>query len=148
MSLPPPSEGVTTVAAATLPFALTVKLVDATPVAPAVGPVSVTAVAADDVAVYVIVAGFVSDWLFVTEIVFAPTLDGVYVNVCAVDVPSGIVTLVGVNVPPAPPSDGVTTVAAATLPFALTVKFVDAAPTAPVVGPVSVTAVAAPDADV
>jgi hypothetical protein len=39
--------------------------------------------------------------LFVTDIVFAPALDAVYVNVCAVDVPRGIVTLVGVNVPPA-----------------------------------------------
>ena len=41
-----------------------------------------------------------------TLIVFVPVEAGVYVNVCATDVPANA-SEVGVNVPPAPPSDGV-----------------------------------------
>jgi hypothetical protein len=51
-------------------------------------------------------------------------------------------TLTGVKVPPAPPSFGVTVTVPVIKPLAATVKLVDAALVAPLVGPLSVTAVA------
>ena len=47
------------------------------------------------------------------------------------------------NVPPCPPSEGVTTTAAAKEPFTDAVNVPDGLPTAPAVGPVIETAVAA-----
>ena len=85
--------------------------------------------------------GFVSEPLFVTDIVFVPALAGVYVNV-PVGVPLLMDTVVGVNVPPPPPSDGVTTTVPVIAPFAPMLKFDDATPTVHVVGPVSVVDVA------
>ena len=69
---PPPSLGVTTTVPVIAPFAPTVKLVLATPTTPLDGPVSVVAVAALELAVYVRLAGLLSPPLFVTLIVFAP----------------------------------------------------------------------------
>ncbi len=75
-----------------------------------------------------------------TEITFAPKDGGVYVKVSVEVVVS--VTVEGVNVPPAPLSLGVTTTDPATDPFEPTVKFVEAFPNAPEVGPERVIAVA------
>ena len=74
-------------------------------------------------------------------IVFTPVEAGVYVNV-PVGVPLLIATVVGVNVPPAPPSAGVTVTVPVIVPFAPTVKFVDATLTVPDDGPDRVVAVA------
>jgi hypothetical protein len=93
-------------------------------------------------AVYVIVTGSVNPPLLVTAIVLAPVLAGVYVNVPVGD-PVVRFTEVGVNVPPAALSFGVTiTVPVMAPPFGDTpnVKLVDATLTVPVVGPVTVTA--------
>jgi hypothetical protein len=59
-----------------------------------------------------------------TEIVFVPVLLGVYVKV-AVGVPELILTLVGVNVPPAELSLGVTTTVPVIAPSAAIVKLVE-----------------------
>lgn len=56
--------------------------------------------------------------------------------------PLEMMTLVGVNVPPALLSLGVTVTGAVSVPLAPTVKFVDGTPVFPLVGPVRVTAVA------
>lgn len=58
-------------------------------------------------------------------------------------VPEEMLTEVGLNVPPPPPEEGVTTTVPVIVPFAPTVKFVEAEFTSPEVGPVNVTAVAA-----
>jgi hypothetical protein len=138
---PPPSAGVTITVPVITPFAPTVKFVDATPLTPVVGPVNVIAVAAE-VETYEILDGSDNDPLFVTLSVLVPVEAGVYVNVPVGD-PLEILTVVGVNVPPLPASDGVTTTVPVIVPFAPTVKSVDATPVTPVVGPDSVTAVAA-----
>jgi hypothetical protein len=102
-------------------------------------------VSAVAVTVYVIALGFVNDPLFATLIVFGPVLTAVYVKVA-----DGLavvkLTVAGLNVPLAPPSDGVTVTAEATVPPVgdrATVKFEDAVFTTPEVGPVNVNAVAA-----
>jgi hypothetical protein len=92
-------------------------------------------------------AGVVNPPLLVAEIVRAPVVDGVYVKV-AVGVPALILTVVGLKVPPAPPSDGVTTTVPVIAPLAPTKKFVEARLTVPVVGPLIVTAVAGTGLDV
>ena len=78
--------------------------------------------------------------MFVAPITIVPTAAGVKVNV-PVGVPALMLTVVGVNVPPAL-LVGVTTTVPVMLPLAPTVKFVDATPVTPVVGPVKVMAVA------
>ena len=62
----------------------------------------------------------------------------------AVGVPELIATDAGENVPPAPPSLGVTVTVPVMPPFAPTVNGVDATPTAPLDGPERVTDVAGP----
>jgi hypothetical protein len=59
------------------------------------------------------------------------------VKVTALVDPEGIVTVVGVNIPPAEEA-GVTTVAFAIVPLGVTVNAVEATLEAPVVGPVKV----------
>jgi hypothetical protein len=106
------------------------------------GDVTGTVMVDDAVAVYVSELGFVSPPPLVVEIVTGDVVAALYTNVALVPVPIASDTLVGVNVPPAPPSEGVTVTAAARLPFDVTVKLVEFVPTAPVLGPVSVYAVA------
>lgn len=62
----------------------------------------------------------------------------------AVGVPLLIATVVGVNVPPLAASPGVTVTVPVIVPFAPTVKLVDATPVVPLDGPDRVVAVAAP----
>ena len=56
--------------------------------------------------------------------------------------------LARVNVPPAPPSLGVTVTEPLSVPFAEMVNALDATPTVPVIGPVMFSDVAGPDATV
>jgi len=144
VNVPPPleSDGVTSTDDESEPFAATVKFVDAVLTTPDDGPDSVSAVATPLVAVYVIELGLDNPPLLVTLIVFAPDVAGVYVNVAVVE-PLLIFTVVGVNVPPPPLSLGVTVTVPVIVPSAPTVKFVDAVPTDPELGPESVTDVAA-----
>lgn len=135
------SEGVTFTDDAKDPLAATVKFVDAVLTAPDDGPDSVSAVAAPLVAVYVIGLGFDNPPLLVTLIVLAPDDAAVYVNV-VVGEPLLIFTVVGVKVPPLPLSLGVTVTVPVIVPSAPTVKFVDAVPTEPELGPERVTDVA------
>jgi hypothetical protein len=88
----------------------------------------------------VVAEGLVNPPLLVTEILFVPVVAPVYVNV-AVPIPE-IEAELGVNVPPAPLSLGVTTTVPLTKPSEPTVKFDDAFPIVLVVGPVNVIAVA------
>ena len=97
-----------------------------------------------ELAVYEIGDGLLSPPLFVTLIECVAALAAVYVKV-AVGVPLLMFTAAGVKVPPAPLSLGVTVTVPVMLPFAPTVKFVEATPTVPLDGPDRVTAVAAPD---
>jgi len=53
-----------------------------------------------------------------------------------------MLTVVGVNVPPPPPAEGVTTIVPVIVPLALTVKLVEATPLTPEVGPVNNTELA------
>jgi hypothetical protein len=90
----------------------TVKFVESAPVSPELGPDNVYVVAY--AAVKVIAAGSISPLLLVALIVFAPADGAMYVNVtegAAVVSP----TLLGVKVPPAPPSLGVTITEPATV---------------------------------
>jgi len=79
--------------------------------------------------------------LFVVDIVNVPGDAGVYVNV-ALEEPGLSVIVDGVNIPPAPPSFGVTTTLEDVAPFNPTLKLLDATPTVPVLGPDKVVAVA------
>lgn len=90
--------------------------------------------------VSVIAVGLFRPPLFVTAIDLVPVVDEVAVNV-AVALPTGRVTLVGLNVTP-DTAVGVTVTAALRGPLVPTVYAADAAPLVPVVGPVRVTALA------
>jgi hypothetical protein len=84
--------------------------------------------------------GFDSPPLLVAATVREPSVEGVYVNVFA-SLAADHVRLVGLNVPPAPPSLGV--IVPVNGPFGVIVKLLDATFTVPLAGPVSVYAVAA-----
>ena len=85
--------------------------------------------------------GLVKLPLFVTDIVFVPIETGVYTKV-PVGLPLEIETVLGVNVPPAPESEGVTIIVPLIVPSAPIVKLVDATDTVPLDGPVIVILVA------
>jgi hypothetical protein len=123
----PVSLGVITIDVPTVPLITpTVKLVDAWLAYPSIGKLLNT----NDIGCVdwnVRLDGFVKPPLFVIEIVSVPRADGVYVNV-PVRVPLLRVSVVGLKVPPAPPSDGVTTTDDDSIPFVDTVKLLEAAP--------------------
>lgn len=88
-------------------------------------------------AVNVTLPGSVSPASSLVLMVFAPALLAVYTNVPTV-FPVVILTVLGVNVPPAPPSLGVIVTVDVAAEFSVAVKFVDATPGRPALGPVSV----------
>jgi hypothetical protein len=117
-----------------VPFAPIVKLDDADPAGPEDGEDEyVSAVAAVEIALYVMLEGFDKPPLLVTEMVLLPADEGVYVNEPDVE-PLVSVNVVGLKVPPAPPSLGVTMTLLDSVPFAPIAKFAEAAPTLPDVG--------------
>jgi hypothetical protein len=76
---------------------------------------------------------------------FVPEVAAVYVKLTEADDPPAMVNVVGVNVPPFPPSDGVISVALAADPFGETVKFDEATPVVPAEGPLNDKVVAVPE---
>jgi hypothetical protein len=147
----PPSDGVIMTDEEAKPFGLTVKLLDATPTFPVVGPVKVIV----DAATFPLppllllttfrvigVPLFVRPSLFVIEMNTVPVIIGVYTKVTGVEEPAVILIEVGENVPPFPLSEGTIVVVLATVPLGVTVKFAEGFPITSLAGPDNVIVVA------